>query len=66
MDTNMAEMDLFSELDKGDREKVSYFLKLLLNQSKYKRLRREVASRRSEIRKGHVLSHDEVWGQVDV
>jgi len=48
-------------LDKDDQEKLSYFLRLLLNKSKYKKLKDEINIRRDEINKGQILNHDEIW-----
>ena len=64
----MSTLDLkgLEKLDKADQEKVTYFLKLLLNKSKYKKLREEISIRRDEIVKGEVLNHDEIWDKLDV
>ena len=52
------------KLDKADQEKITYFLKLLLNQSKYKKLKEEISVRRDEIVKGELLNHDEIWNKL--
>jgi len=63
---NTEELDILQKLNKSDQEKIRYFLKLLLNQSKYKQLKQEIDARRDEIRKGDFLTHDEIWHQLDV
>ena len=62
----MAIMDVLEKLDRTDQEKINYFFKLLLNQSKYKKLKDELAERREEIKKGDVLDHEEIWNEIDV
>ena len=55
---------VLEKLDKADQEKITYFLKLLLNQSKYKKLKEEISVRRDEIVKGELLNHDEIWNKL--
>jgi hypothetical protein len=64
----MSTLDLkvLEKLDKADQEKITYFLKLLLNKSKYKKLKEEISIRRDEIVKGEILNHDEIWNKLDV
>jgi len=62
---NIAEFKILEKLDKTDQEKIRYFLKLL-NQSKYKRLKDEINSRREEIKRGEILDHNDIWNQLDV
>ena len=64
----MLDLDVLEKLDKSDQEKIKieYFLKLLLDKSKYNKLKEEIFVRREEIVKGEVLSHDEIWNKVDV
>lgn len=50
-----------SLLDAADRQKISDFIAILLEQNKYEGLRKEVAERRAEIERGDVLTHDELW-----
>lgn len=61
----MSTLDLkvLEKLDKADQEKITYFLKLLLNKSKYKKLKDEISIRRDEIVKGEILNHDEIWNK---
>ncbi len=63
---NTIELEVLQKLDKSDQEKVIYFLKLLLNQAKYKKLRDEILSRKDEIRHGEVFEHEEIWKELDV
>ncbi len=64
----MSTLDLkiLEKLDKADQEKIKYFIRLLLNKSKYKKLKKEISNRRDEIAKGETLSHDEIWKKLDV
>ncbi len=64
----MSTLDLkvLEKLDKADQEKITYFLKLLLNKSKYEKLKEEISIRRDEIVKGEILNHDEIWNKLDV
>lgn len=61
-----ADMRIFEKLDKEDQEKVSYFLKLLWNQSKYQKMKVEIMERRREIERGDTLSHEDIWSHMDV
>ena len=63
---NSVRFDIFERLDKRDQEAVTYFLRLLLNKAKYRRLKEEIEQRRREIEKGDTLSHNEIWDQLDV
>ncbi len=65
-DMSQTEIKLLEKLDKSDKEKVNYFLKLLLNQSKYNKIRKEIEERRKEIKQGDVLSHDDIWNELNV
>ena len=60
------EKTLIDKLDQADREKVSYFVKLLMRQSKYRRLWEEVSERRQEIKRGETLTHKEIWDELNV
>ncbi len=60
------EMDIIEKLDQEDKEKVSYFIRLLLHQSKYQALKKEIAQRREEIRQGNTLTHEAIWESVHV
>lgn len=56
----------FEKLDREDQEKIAYFLKLLLEQSKYQKTRAEVQERREEIERGDTLTHEEIWSHRGV
>lgn len=60
------DLKILEQLDKDDQEKVTYFLKLLLDKSKYKKLKEEISIRREEIIKGETLNHEEIWKNLDV
>ena len=53
-------------MDREDREKVAYFVTLLVNQAKYLRLREEIEKRMREVERGEVLEHDEIWKQLNI
>ncbi len=53
-------------LDRQDREKIKYFLNLLLSKEKYIKLKKEISNRRKEISEGKTLSHEEIWKELDV
>ena len=59
-------LDTLEKLDKEDQEKIKYFVKLLLTKEKYKKLSKEISDRRKEITKGEVLSHNEIWEELNV
>ncbi|GAB6163479.1 hypothetical protein JCM12298_26390 [Desulfothermus naphthae] len=63
---NRTELEILQKLDKNDQEKIMYFLKLLLNQAKYKKLKDEILFRKKEIKHGEVFEHDEIWKELDV
>ena len=54
-------IDIISLLDDKDRKKLSEFANILINQNKYNKLRKEIESRRAEIKNGQFLSHEEIW-----
>ena len=62
----MAEINIIEKLDQEDKEKVSYFIRLLLHQSKYQALKKEIALRREEIHQGQTLTHDAIWQNIHV
>lgn len=63
---NTLDLKVLEKLDKADQEKITYFLNLLLNKSKYKKLKEEISMRRDEIKKGEILNHEEIWNKLDV
>ena len=60
------DMRLIEKLDEEDREKIVYFLKLLLDQAKYQHTKDEIRERRAEIERGETLTHEEIWDQFNV
>ena len=63
---NASDLKILEKLDPADKEKVSHFLRLLLNKSKYKKLKAEIANRRKQIKRGDSLTHDEIWDLINV
>ena len=63
---NTLDLNVLDKLDKADQEKIMYFLNLLLNKSKYKKLKEEISIRRDEIARGETLIHNEIWNNIDV
>jgi len=57
---------VLEKLDKTDQKKIIYFFNLLLNKSKYKKLKEEISIRRDEIVKGETMTHNEIWNNLDV
>lgn len=62
----MGNNNIIEQLDEGDRYKIKYFIKLLIQQEKYNKLKKEIQSRRKEIEHGEVLTHHEIWTNLDV
>ena len=58
---SVAPINILEKLDQEDKDKVSYFIRLLLSQAQYRTLREELALRREEIQTGETLTHDEIW-----
>ena len=67
-DKNMSKSttQLLEKMDQEDQEKVSYFMSLLLSQTKYSALQKEISLRRKEIRQGKSLTHKEIWNELHV
>ncbi len=59
-------IDIINHLHEEDKEKLSYFVDLLLKKSEYENLSKDISKRRSEIKKKNVLSHEDVWKSVNV
>ncbi len=59
-------IDILEKLEEKDKDKVSYFMSLLLNQSNYKKLKKEIAERRIEIEEKDTLNHDDFWKNLNV
>ncbi len=62
----VSAMNIIEKLDQEDKDKVSYFIRLLLHQSKYQTLKKEIALRREEIQHGETLTHEAIWDQMNV
>ncbi len=60
------ELEVINKLDRNDKQKIGYFVKLLVQQSKYRKLKAEIDSRRREVKKGLVYKHDEIWDSMNV
>jgi hypothetical protein len=59
-------ISILERLDQENKEKVSYFTRLLLNKSKYQQLKKEVADRRKEVQSDETVSHEDLWKQMNV
>jgi hypothetical protein len=59
---NMVE--IISLLNDEDKNKLLEFANILLKRNKYIKLREEIEARRDEVKKGKVLSHEEIWQDV--
>ena len=56
--------EIISLLNDEDRKKVLELANILLKQRKYNNLRKEIETRREEVKRGEVLSHEEIWQDV--
>lgn len=59
-------MEVVSLLSDEDKMKILELANILLKQNKYNKLRKEIEARRDEIKRGEVLSHEEVWRDRDI
>ena len=59
-------IDILEKLEEEDKDKVSYFMSLLLNQSNYKKLKKEISERRIEIEEKDTLNHNDFWKNLNV
>ena len=62
----MEDLKIIDKLSKEDRDKVIYFAKILLKQARYRQLKEEIDSRKKEIENGDILTHDEIWNELNV
>ena len=62
----VSTVNIIEKLDEEDKEKVSYFVNLLLSHSKYQKLKKEIAIRREEIRNGESFTHEKFWTKLNV
>ena len=63
---DLTKLEIVEKLDLDDKKKISYFVGLLLSKSRYKKLRDEILSRRKEIEKKEIYSHEEIWDKLNV
>ena len=63
---HLEEIEIINKLDQNDKEKVVYFIKLLLTKSKYDKLKKEISERRDEIKNKEILTHNEIWDKLNV
>ncbi len=56
--------DIEEILEETDRDILIYFAYNLLKKEKYKKLREEIEKRREEIKRGEVLTHNEIWEKI--
>ena len=59
-------IDILEKLDSEDKEKIDYFINLILSKEKYNKLKLEINERRADIKNNNILSHDEIWQKLDV
>jgi len=57
-------MEIIPFLKDEDKKKISEFAAILLKQDKYTRLRKEIELRRAQVKEGEVLSHEEIWQDI--
>jgi|Deesub1362B_J571_1020462.scaffolds.fasta_scaffold00123_31 hypothetical protein len=60
--TNVEE--IISYLTEEDKKLLYEFAKKLLQGEQYRGLREEINKRREEIKKGKVLTHEELWSEI--
>ena len=60
------ELQVIHELEECDGWKIEYFVKLLIQQSKYRKLKEEIELRQQEIQQGQTWTHEEIWNAVNV
>ena len=63
---NRYEFNILEKLDNEDKYKIKYFIRLLVQQEKYNKLKDEIRSRRKEVAQDETLTHDELWTSLDV
>jgi len=57
-------MEIISLLGDKDKEKILEFADVLIKQNKYNKLRKEIENRQDEIKRGEVLTHEEIWQDI--
>lgn len=53
-----------SLLNDEDQKNLLEFANILFKKGKYSTLRKEIENRRSEIKNGDILSHEEIWQDI--
>ena len=59
-------MDIINRLEDDDKGKIEYFVTLLIHQSKYRVLKKEIQERRKEIQAGEIIKHNDIWNKMNV
>ncbi|NPA10745.1 MAG: hypothetical protein GXO62_00700 [Epsilonproteobacteria bacterium] len=57
-------MDLLNKIEKLDQKELilaEEFINQLLKKENYKKIKQELNQRREEIKKGDILTHEEIW-----
>jgi hypothetical protein len=62
----VSTINILENLKKEDKEKVSYFITLLLKQSNYQNSKKELSTRREEIKNKETLTHKDIWKNLNV
>ncbi len=57
---------IINHLQREDQEKIFYFINLLLEKNEYKQLAKEISQRRNEIKNNKIISHNDIWNDMDV
>ena len=53
--------NIIQYLNENDKNKVFFFAEVLFQHAKYENLRKEIESRRREIKENQILSHKDIW-----
>ena len=63
---NTELFNAIKKLDGDDRDKIMYFVNLLIKKEKYDKLKKDISNRRLEIESGETITHDDIWKQMNV
>ena len=63
---SILKRDIINRLEEEDKGKIEYFVTLLIHQSKYRVLKKEIEERRKEIQAGEVMTHNDIWNKMNV
>ena len=63
---SILKMDIINRLEDDDKGKIEYFVNLLIHQSKYRVLKKEIQERRKEIQAGEIIKHNDIWNKMNV